>query len=164
MFDEMLAIKRFREQQAELALLRQRQRRAQAEDQADAARVTLEKYQDWAQEHERTLFRELCERIVRPRDIHEVLGKVAEMKLSENQYVHALETARETLEEEIVVLGERRSEHAQTVRMTGKFLELAQSYWDEVAQQQNRTEDGELEEVASLLWERPDIDDSVDES
>lgn len=164
MFDEMLAIKRFREQQAELALLRQQQRRAQAEDKVDAARVTLEKYKDWAQEHERTLFRELCERIVRPREIQEVLGKVAELKHNENGYACALEEARETLQEENIVLGERRNEHAHTVRMTGKFFELAQTYWDEVAQQRDRTEDSELEEVASLLWERPNSDESVDQS
>ncbi|MVW78585.1 type III secretion system stalk subunit SctO [Bordetella sp. 02P26C-1] len=164
MFDEMLAIKRFREQQAELALLRQRQRRAEAEDKVETARVSLAKYQDWAQEHERALFRELCERIVRPRDIQDVLGKVAEMKLDESQYASALEAARETLEQEIVTLGERREEHVQTVRMTGKFLELAQSHWDEMAQQESRKEDGALEEVASLLWERPDSDDNGDEA
>lgn len=164
MFDDMLAIKRFREQQAELALLRQRQRRVMAENVVETARISLERYQDWAQEHEQSLYRELCGRIVRPRDINEVLEQVAEMKTGETRHVSALESAREMLEQEIVVLGERRGEHAQTVRMTGKFLELAQSYWDEVSQQRNRTEDDELEEVASLLWERPDDNDNMDES
>lgn len=156
MFVEMLAIKHFREQQAELTLSRQRQRRVEAVQEADQARRLLETYRDWAQEQERSMYRDLCERVVRPRDIEDVLSQVANLRKNEVYYASESKSADEKLGHETQVLAECQGAHAQTVRMTKKFTELAEAYWDDVAQIQNKKEDNELEEVASLSGDRSD--------
>jgi type III secretion protein O len=153
MFDEMLSIKRFREKQAELALLRQRQRRSIAIVKADETRVRLEKYRDWAQKKEKAMYSSLCSQIVRPRDIESVLAEVAELRVSEGHYVSAVNLADEELKQEAHALDERRVEHEYTVRMTRKFTEIAEVYWESMAQEAMKVEDNELEEIAGISKE-----------
>ena len=157
MFDEMLAIKRFREQQAELALLRQRQRRLEALEQVNIARESLKKYQVFAEEKERGLYRDLCEKLVQPREIENVLIEVAEMKVNEHSYATAVETAVDVVDQENETLTECRLLHEQTVRMTGKFTEIASVYWDQFAQEKLKLEDNELEEVAAISKRNGDM-------
>lgn len=150
MFDQMLGIKRFREQQAELALMRQRQRRANAVREADEAQNRLATYRDWAKEQEQSMYRDLCNRIVRPRDIENVLSEVAGLRRDESDYASVWRSASETVDLETQVLGECRNAHELTVKSTKKFTEVAEVYWDDLAQMQNKKEDNELEEIASL--------------
>lgn len=158
MFDEMLAIKRFREQQAELALLRQRQRRIEAIKKAEKARERLKSYQDWAEKKEQLMYRDLCSKIVLPREIGNVLTEVADMKMNEGLYVSAVDSADNDVTQEEHTLAECRELHEKTVRMTGKFTEIASVYWDKFEQEKLKFEDNELEEAAAVSKRNIDMD------
>lgn len=161
-FNEMLAIKRFREQQAELAFIRQRHRRAEAERESEQAEDRLDKFRKWARAREQSMYTELCDRVVRVREIENVLQEVADLRKNESDYESALQQADETLDQETEALSESRQTHMQTVRMSNKFVELANVHQDGVILMQNSKEDQELEEVASLVRERSDWDDNED--
>lgn len=154
MFNELLAIKQFREQQAELAFMRQRRRRVAAEQETEKARNRLDRFREWAQAREQSMYAGLCERVVRVREIETVLQEVAQLRQDEISYESILQKADEALDQEIKVLGECRQTHMQAMRMRTKFVELATAYEDDLVQLQNNQEDQELEEVASRLDDR----------
>jgi type III secretion protein O len=160
-FDELLAIKRFRESQAELAVSRQRRRLADADTAKEQARTALEIYQQQAQEHERAMYGDLCQRVVRVREIEQVLESVALLRTGEREHEATLQQAMEKLEQEVQELVSRREAHQQTVRMTGKFVELARVYLEEFLKALEHKEDLEMEEAASVArdreeWEQPE--------
>lgn len=161
-FNEMLAIKRFREQQAELAFMQQRQRRAEAEQASESAEDRLETFRKWARDREQSMYTGLCERVVRVREIENVLQEVASLRQDESHYESALQQAEETLEQETQVLSECRQAHMQTVRMSSKFVDLANAYEDGVTQMRTSKEDEELEETASVARDRSDWDENGD--
>lgn len=154
MFSELLRIKRFREQQAELAFMRQRQRRAEAQERANKARDSLQTFRDYARAQEQSMYAGLCERVVRVRDIDTVLQEVAQMRKDEGYYESALQQADDALTQEIDALSDCRRTHTHTVRLSNKFLELVQAHQDEESQLQNNQEEQELEEVAALAHDR----------
>lgn len=153
-FDELLAIKRFRESQAELAVSRQRRRLVDADAAKEQARTALELYQQQAQEDERAMYGDLCQRVVRVREIEQVLASVALLRAGEREHETLLQEAIEKLEQEARELASRRDEHQQAVRMTGKFVELARAYLDEFLKALERKEDLEMEEATAVARDR----------
>lgn len=154
MFSELLTIKRLRENEAELAFMRQRQRRTEAQERVDKARSRLQTFRNHARSQEQSMYEGLCERVVRVRDIETVLQEVAQLRKDEGFYESALQKADETLDQEIDALSECRRTHTHTVRQSNKFLELVKVYQNEETQLQNSQEDQELEEVAALTHDR----------
>lgn len=155
-FDELLAIKRFREGQAELAVARQRQIHHDAHEGEVQAEARLAAFRDWAETHERELYGDLCRRTVRVRDIEAVLQDVAGLREGERQHEQSLESARETTRREEQALGERRDEHRQASRLSEKFVELARLHFDAQIKEAERKEDLEMEEAASVARDRDD--------
>lgn len=155
-FDELLAIKRFRENQAELAVARQRRRMVEADEAREQARIALETYQRQAQEHEQAMYSDLCQRLVRVREIEQVLESVALLRAGERDHEKTLQQAVEKLEQEVRELTSRRDQHQQAVRMTGKFVELARVYLDAFLKALEQKEDLEMEEAASVARDRED--------
>ncbi|QQB35716.1 type III secretion protein [Achromobacter deleyi] len=155
-FDELLAIKRFREGQAEIAVSRQRLRHAEA----DAARVASERaladFRDESERRERAMYSDLCSRVVRVREIEDVLQGVAGLREGERQREQVVEQAAERLREENQALADRRAQHQQAVRLTGKFVELASIHLAEHLKALEHKEDMEMEEAASLSRDRED--------
>ena len=154
MFSEMLAIKQFREQQAELAFFRQRERRASALKNREDAAASLARYSAWARDRETALYTDLCEKVVRIREIDSVLQTVASLRQGEEQHQTSLQQANEALQAETTQLSLCREAHAQAERICHKFLELAQAHQEDEARMEMGREDLELEEVASVVWER----------
>ena len=124
-FDELLAIKRFREGQAEIAVSRQRLRHAEADAAKRGSEAALVSYRDEAERHEQAMYSDLCSRVVRVREIENVLQGVAGLREGERQHEQAVETAAQQLEHESKALAASRQQHQQAVRLTGKFVELA---------------------------------------
>jgi type III secretion protein O len=155
-FDELLAIKRFREGQAELAVARQRRRMVEADAAREQAKIALESYQRQAYEHEQAMYGELYQRLVRVREIEQVLESVAQLRAGERDHEAALKKAVEMLEEETRNLQSRRDDHQQAVRMTGKFVELARVYLDEFLKALEQKEDLEMEEAVTVARDRED--------
>lgn len=155
-FDELLAIKRFREGQAEIAVSRQRQRHAEADAARRDSEATLARYRDDAVRRERALYSDLCSRVVRVREIETVLQDVAGLREGERRHEQAVESAERRLEEENQALAASRQQHRQAARLTGKFVELARIHLDEHMKALEQKEDLEMEEAASVSRDRED--------
>lgn len=93
-FDELLAIKRFREGQAEIAVSRQRLRHAEADAARLASEQALADFRDESERRERAMYRDLCSRVVRVREIEDVLQGVAGLREGERQREQALSRRR----------------------------------------------------------------------
>ncbi|MGE8658758.1 MAG: type III secretion system stalk subunit SctO [Achromobacter sp.] len=155
-FDELLAIKRFREGQAEIAVSRQRLRHAEADAARQASEQALAACREESERRERAMYRDLCSRVVRVREIEDVLQGVAGLREGERQCEQALEQAAQRLRDEAQALAERRAQHQQAVRLTGKFVELASIHLAEHLKALEHKEDMEMEEAASLSRDRED--------
>jgi type III secretion protein O len=155
-FDELLAIKRFREGQAEIAVSRQRLRHSQADAQWRDAEAALASFRDSAQRRELAMYDDLCSRVVRVRDIEDVLLGVAGLREAERRRAEAVEAAARQLQQESLALAGSRQQHQQAVRLTGKFVELASLHLDEHMKALEHKEDQDMEEAAAVVRDRED--------
>lgn len=156
MFDDLLAIKRFRESQAELAVSKQRQVLVDAEHAQEEAIRLLAEYRDWSERREHEMYDDLCSRIVRVREIENVLQGVAELRSGERRHEEDVQSAEKQTEIETHNLAERRESHQVATRMTEKFIELARLHLAAFMLEQERKEDLEMEEAASVRRDRED--------
>ncbi|KRC70296.1 Type III secretion protein YscO [compost metagenome] len=155
-FDELLAIKRFREGQAEIAVSRQRLRHAEADAAKRDTDAALVAYRDEAERREQAMYSDLCSRVVRVREIENVLQGVAGLREGERQREQAVEAAAQQLDQENKALAASRQQHQHAVRLTGKFVELARIHLDEHLKALEQKEDLEMEEAASVSRDRED--------
>lgn len=161
---DLLAIKTFRENKAEMAVHRQRVLLAEAVQAHEQAQAALEAFRDWAQRRERELFADLCSRTVRLREIQEVHEAVGEMRTQENHHLQEQDKAQEHRDEEQVELDACKQAHAEASRMKEKFVELARNHAQEALRELERKEDAELEEVAELRRDRIDWAETMEDA
>ncbi|WP_323018744.1 type III secretion protein [Castellaniella sp.] len=155
-FSELLAIKRFREEQAELAVARQRQAYAQAEELRDDAVTQLVQFQQWAQDQEQAMYQDLCSRLVRVGEIEDVMQGVADLRQGEQDREGRVTEAAEQVSHEADILTQRRETHREASRMVEKFIELARIHAAEQMHELERKEDQEMEEAASVTRDHDD--------
>lgn len=79
-YHELLEIKQFRETQAETEVRRHRALVAEANRSVEELEHKLEDFRQWADNHERSLFDDLCSRLVKLREIEELRHAVAELR------------------------------------------------------------------------------------
>lgn len=149
-FDQLLDIKAFREDKAQRAVHAQRRVLEEAVVARDDARHRLNEYRAWAAQQEINIYKGLCERVVRLRDIEDVHGEM--QSLRQRQTVHedrakAAETHRGNEERR---LESDRKTHAHARRMRDKFVELADVYTQEERDESERKEESEIEEAAEI--------------
>lgn len=163
MVDELLYIKSFREQQAETALQRSRADLRVAREAEERARQERDDFAQQAIEDELRWYRELCERVVRVRDIEDVHLAVAGLRQQEAHLQQALEvreSEREQSQERFKAAGDHLRQ-ASTAR--NKFEELAKQHHLAVSKEAERKEELELEELAGVVREREEWGGSQDE-
>ncbi len=154
MVDELLYIKSFREQQAETALQRSRAELRVAREAEEHARQERDEFARRAVEDELRWYRELCERVVRVRDIEDVQVAVAGLRQQEAHLQQALEM-KESEREQSQDRFKQAGEHlrvASTAR--NKFEELAKQHHLAVSKEAERKEELELEELAGVVRDR----------
>lgn len=161
-FNELLTIKRFREDKAELAMVRQRVRHAKADSDRGEAQRRLQEFRQDSERQERALYQDLCSRIVRVRDIENVMQNVAGMREGERQCEHTLDDAEKSLQTEAQALLAARDSHNEASRLTQKFVELAETHCAAELQESERKEDLEMEEAAAVLRDRGDWEQHED--
>jgi len=157
-FDELLSIKRFREGQAEQAVARQRKLLAEAERLREQAREELARFCAWARQRELDLYGDLCRRIVRVREIEDVMQDVGDMRAGERTRETQADEAAAQARREAETLEQRRQSHRQATRMTEKFLELVRLDLEDFLKETEHKEDLEMEEAAAAARERVDWD------
>ena len=95
-FRSLLAIKVFREGQAEIAVRVQREALREAREAREAAEAELQRLLREGLDHERALYRDLCARLVRLREIEAVQMTVAALRQREAAQKDAVTTARQS--------------------------------------------------------------------
>ena len=157
-FKELLAIKAFRENKAEMAVRKQRSVLAEATASREAADKALDEFRHWAFTHERSIYDALCQRVVRLRDIEDVQLEVADMRQKDLQHEDHARKAEAERVKQSQQLEADRDMHQAASRMKEKFVELARLHADEQIKEIERKEDAELEEVAETRRDRADWD------
>lgn len=155
-FRELLAIKSFREEKAQLAMRKQRMALVAATQERDGASQRLDDYREFAQRQEREMYADLCRRLVNLREIEHVQGSVVLLRGQEQAHVAVLDQAQIQCESQERLLDERKADHQQASRMKEKFVQLAQVHAEQAMRELEHKEDLELEEAAEVRRERED--------
>jgi hypothetical protein len=151
---ELLAIKSFRESKAELAMFRQRSVLQDAVKQKNKAEKLLNEFHIYASEHERSLYADLCSRLVRLHDIENVQLSVVDLRTKESKHAQDMRDAESERINQAEILEEDKKNHAEAARVKQKFIELLQVYDDEKSREFERKEDAEIEEVNETRRDR----------
>jgi type III secretion protein O len=160
-FKELLSIKRFREDKAELAVRKQKSVLADALAQVGACEKDLADWRDYAVRTELALYDDLCSRLVVLGDIEDVQQQVAFLREQERARVSKLDEARAEHAKQASHLDELR---VQATRAKEKFIELAQAYDDEILRESERKEEAEIEEATESRRDRRDEHEPVQEA
>ncbi len=162
-FKELLSIKTFRENKAELNVGKQRVLQVQAVAAHEASQRALLKFQDYAYQQEHSLYADLCTRIVKLSAIEEVQLTVVFLRDQEQAHQKEVTHAEREKQAQTQRLADLRVVHKDATKAKEKFVELAQVYADEKSKEFERKEDAELEEVAELRRDRTEWDESHEE-
>jgi type III secretion protein O len=155
-FRELLAIKSFREGQAEIVVARERAALRDAARAHEEAQALLRRLLDEGLQAEHRLYRELCERIVRLRDIEDVQLAVAGLRQREAAQEDAVTAAERAEDKALQQLDGARAAHKEASRQKSKFVDLARNHADAMMREAERKEDLEMEEAASVRRDRDD--------
>ncbi|MHA3904744.1 type III secretion protein [Castellaniella sp. WN] len=155
-FDELLTIKRFREERAELAVMKQRRALADAERCRVRALESLDEYRNWSLSRERGLYGDLCARLVHVRDIEDVMRSVASLRQGERDHEARVDEAAERERLEAETLDQRRETHREASRQVEKFMRVVGRYEAEQSLELERRDDLEMEEIAAVARDRDD--------
>ena len=155
-FDELLAIKRFRESQAETAMRQQRFMLHEAIVAREAAQALLQRLLEEGLQTEHRIYQELCQRIVRLRDIEQVQQTVVSLRRQEAAQHDTVQASIQAQTQAQRLLDTARFAHQQASRQTSKFIDLARIYDAKQALEAERKEDLEMEEAASITRDRED--------
>jgi type III secretion protein O len=153
-FKELLAVKAFRENKAEMGVAKERVALVEAERQREAATAALERYRVEANEQEQAWYQDLCSRVVQLRAIENVQQDVVMLRAGEREHETREQQAHKAVAEQQDKLRSARQVLRDANRMKQKFVELATAQADEAAFELERKEDLEMEEAASVRRER----------
>ena len=156
MMQELLAIKRFREGQAEMSMRQQRSRMQEREAALQQVQEELARMLEAALHSEKALYADLCSRLVKLRDLEDASHFIAALKQQELLQRDAVSEAETLLAQAQQALTQARVAHQEAVQQTSKFLELAQRFDLLAAQEAERKEDLEMEEAASIARDKED--------
>ena len=163
MLDELLRLKVYREEKAEMGLARCRLALAEVTRRVDAARETLTGYRRWSVEQELGLYGALYRRLVRIRELEHLREDVMVLRLKERTLQESLEKVEtEHTQAEAAVRGSRVV-HEQASRTRAKFVQLVGVQSEEIRLESERREEVELEDLYAIRRDREDWEAGRDE-
>ena len=151
---DLLRIKIFREEKAELDLLKKKYDLSSKEKQLLKSRSDLEEYKEYFQKKEIELYEDLCSRLVVQKDIDNVSIEIQQMKNELSKHEERVESAKEQRNEAALVVSQAKIVHQEAVRMREKFMEIRKIQDSERKIELDRVEDIEMEEVAEQRFSR----------
>ena len=149
MYDDLLRIKAFREQNAAHAVMRQRrivEERVQAVQQA---RDKATEFHTYRVQKEQQLFDDIKGQAVAVREIETMKQRVATLREQEAELESQILAAEKQLKDAQQALEESRQQHAEKVREHEKFKQFIEIQHDAELMEKTRREEDELEETAS---------------
>jgi hypothetical protein len=144
---DLVRIKIFREEKAELAMLKAKTKLLHAEENLDNARKVLRKHKEDCIAREKELYDDLCTRLVLMKDINSVTLDVqlmAEETTRLDEDVEKYKEARDVASEDLAAA---KAVHRDAVQMRQKFMEVKDVIDAEKLAELMRKEDLEMEEV-----------------
>jgi type III secretion protein O len=161
--NDLVRIKIFREEKAELAMLKAKAKLIEAEEALGHARKVLREHKEHCISREKALYDDLCSRIVLLKDINSVtldIDLMGEETLRLEQGLENIKTERNNASDE---LDEAKKVHRSAVQMREKFTEIKETIDAEKLAELLQKEDLELEEVGNKYQtETEDITDALD--
>lgn len=151
---DLLRIKKFREDKAELDLARARQNLAEADSKLKIARKELRDFEIACERKERELFDDLCQRLVLLKDLDAVALEVELMKEQKQAYESRISEAQELRHAASEAVEQAKLIHREAVRMREKFSELLEAFNATLFVEVQRLEDLEMEEVSASRHEQ----------
>lgn len=149
---DLLRIKLYREERAELAVSRTHYAFLEADKSLKKASDMLDKFQNEFFQKETEMYQDLCSRIVVLKDIDSVSFEMQLMKDRNNQLLESIEEAKEMRNLAAEEFAHARAVHREAVRLREKFSELKRAQDAEVQMEVARVEDLEIEEAASTRY------------
>ena len=150
--NDLLRIKIFREQQAERAVQKARLILAEASEALKKAKVALEEFTEESLQREKSMYDDLCQRLVFLKEIENVLVDIEMMKEKSVELRKEVESAelnrKECTEREL----EAHKIYIDAVRMREKFDELRNTVLEENEAAIEKFEELEMEEAASARF------------
>jgi type III secretion protein O len=162
MIGELLRIKTFRETKAELEVSRARLELAAAIDAAAKARTALADYRTWSVNHERSLYADLCTKVVKAREIEWLREDVLLLRGKERELDAAIANADGATQKAEGAVKTARQGHVDATRNREKFSEVARIMAVENALEAARREETDLEDLYAIRRDRQDWGDEVE--
>lgn len=163
-FRDLLRIKDFRENQAEVRVHRQYDLTRKAHEKHETEQTRLTQMLREGKEIEFRLYGELCERLVRLHEIEDVQNTVASLRQRETAQQDAVDAALKLEQEADQALRDARALHQEAHRQKTKFVDLTEQFDNASMRESERREDLEMEEAASVKRDREDWEEhSADE-
>lgn len=150
--NELLRIKIFREQQAERTLQKARIILAEASEKLKKAKVSLEEFTAESLRREKSMYDELCQRLVFLKEIENVLVDIELMKEKSAELRAEVESAELHRKECAGREQEAHKMYIDAVRMREKFDELRNTVLEENEAAIEKFEELEMEESASARF------------
>ena len=144
---DMLRIKQFRENRAEMEVSRTRHVLQEATQALDRARNELNEFRNSCERRERELYADMCSRLVRLTDINDLMLTVAEMQEGVRGHEGHVSSATEVRKTAVESLAQARQGHQLAVRSREKFSVLSVVDEAELRLEQQRAEDLEMEDI-----------------
>ncbi len=144
---DLVRIKIFREEKAELAMLKAKAKLMTAEDELDNARKVLRKHKEDCVAREKELYDDLCTRLVLLKDINSVSLDIQLMAEETTRLDEIVEKAKEDRDIASEELAAAKAIHRDAVQMRQKFTEIKDVIDAEKIAELLRKEDIEMEEV-----------------
>jgi type III secretion protein O len=156
MIEDLLFIKTFRERKAETELQKSRATLVLAQVAEKQAQSSLDEYIAYATQQEQQWYEGLYARLVKPRDIMAVHQDVAILRAEERAHEEDLAQAKHKHNQALDHMHQSTVNLREASTARQKFVELARAHHLLAAQEAERKEELELEEVASIRRERED--------
>ncbi len=161
--DELLSLKVYREDKAEMGLARCRLALAEVTHRTDAAREALASYQHWSADHELSLYGALYGRAVRLRQLEYLREDIGMLRLKERELDESLKSVETERQQADTEVREARGAHEQASRTRQKFVHLVETQSEEIKLETERKEDLEMEDLFTARRDREDWQEPEDE-
>ncbi len=156
--DQLHGIKAFREKKSEAEMVKSRLSLARARAEESRRRQALEAQQAHARDEELRLYRDLCARLVRPRDITRVQEDVIALQAVTREHQQQLVGAEKAHLQARDMFDDAFRHYRHATNAREKFEELMRREARQLLRETERREESELEEMSGNLRDRLDFE------
>ena len=163
MLNELLELKRYREDKAEMAVVRTRFALVAVTKRKDEAQQELVNYQKWSETHEQDMYGAVYGRVVRPRDLENLRQDVVMLRVKERALNEQLTQVEAERTQADTAVRDSRVVHERATRTREKFVQLVEVQSEEIRAEAERKEDVETEDLYAVARDREDWGERDDE-